>query len=247
MIRRARCALHTRAPEALCDRGRIPMLAELDPLHRRLEQHCKPRQRSRFSPVVFWVLTASSRSRECDVKGGSVIRRLVIVAVAVGALALCPGLAAAAVQKPVPIGPDQSFIGLVNGAGSNGVIRMGCFGPSRPAQMGHPLAGQSIEVRPSAITAAAPAFTGKADQIDAVLRLSHRRSCPSCWGRLRTTSTPPRSRQICCCHAAGPARSRLYLSTVVRWRRRGTSRSVSSASPNGVVPVRALRLAGART
>ena len=48
-----------------------------------------------------------------------------------------------------PIGPHQSFVGLING--SDGVegpvgINMACFGPVRPGQRGHPMAGQSVGV-----------------------------------------------------------------------------------------------------
>jgi hypothetical protein len=97
------------------------------------------------------------------------------VAAAAAALAVFPGAAAAApvtgpgpVNDPVVIGPDESFVGDVNGAISNGTIQMGCFGPVRPGEMGHPLAGQSTEVQLNNLIAAT-GFTGNADQIEAVL------------------------------------------------------------------------------
>jgi hypothetical protein len=54
-----------------------------------------------------------------------------------------------------PIGPDQVFGALINGStGANGpvVIQMACFGPIRPGQTGHPMAGQTLAVfRPEVI------------------------------------------------------------------------------------------------
>ena len=68
-------------------------------------------------------------------------------------------VASAAAVTSVPpqgkVGPHQIFGGLVNG--KNGIdapaeIRMACFGPVRPGQRGHPMAGQTVEVfRPEAI------------------------------------------------------------------------------------------------
>ncbi|PZS23754.1 MAG: hypothetical protein DLM54_00795 [Acidimicrobiales bacterium] len=60
---------------------------------------------------------------------------------------------------PLPGGnqvrPNHTFGGLVNrsnGFSSPATIRMACFGPVRPGQVGHPMAGQSVEVfRPEAI------------------------------------------------------------------------------------------------
>jgi len=63
--------------------------------------------------------------------------------------------ASAAVPPQGKVGPNQVFGGLVNG--QSGVaapaqIQMACFGPIRPGQTGHPLAGQTVEVfRPEAI------------------------------------------------------------------------------------------------
>jgi hypothetical protein len=104
------------------------------------------------------------------------IRRLA-VGVASGAIALfgSGAVAAAQVQDPVPIGPNQSFVGLVNGSSSNAVIEMACFGPSQPGEYGHPLAGQSLEVQPVGPVAnpVAWGFTGSARQIEATYAISN--------------------------------------------------------------------------
>lgn len=73
----------------------------------------------------------------------------------------------AVVQGPVPIGPHEPFVGFVNNASSNAIIRMACFGPIRPFQMGHPFSGQTVEVRLSP-NLSGPGFTGNAHRIAAV-------------------------------------------------------------------------------
>src|SRR5271165_3243871 len=94
-----------------------------------------------------------------------------VVGVAIGAITLfgSTAIAAGQVQDPVPIGPNQSFVGLVNGSRSNAVIEMACFGPSQPGEYGHPLAGQTLEVNPVGAVAnpVAWGFTGTARQIEA--------------------------------------------------------------------------------
>ena len=62
------------------------------------------------------------------------IRRL-SVGVAIGAISLfaSAAVAAAQVQDPVPIGPNQSFVGLLNGSRSDAVIEMACLGRRSPA------------------------------------------------------------------------------------------------------------------
>ena len=93
------------------------------------------------------------------------IRRLSAGAlVCVAATAIAVG-SASAVPPSGKVGPNQVFGALVNG--KNGVttpapIRMACFGPVRPGQRGHPMAGQTVEVfRPEAIVVAHPGFTAK--------------------------------------------------------------------------------------
>jgi hypothetical protein len=97
------------------------------------------------------------------------LRRLMFTALAlsVGAIAAFPGAAfAGPVQDPVPIAPNQLFVGLVNGTSSSAVIQMACFGPVHPGQTGHPFAGQTVEVQRSL---EGPGFTGKARRIAATL------------------------------------------------------------------------------
>src|SRR5262249_54022980 len=64
---------------------------------------------------------------------------------------------------PAPIGPNQYFYGLVNDHAGQATIQMGCFGPIRPGQTGHPLAGQTVKVLPApAPTTSDLGFTGSA-------------------------------------------------------------------------------------
>ena len=100
-----------------------------------------------------------------------------LVGVAVGAIALFGSVAVAAaqVQDPVLIGPNQAFAGVVNNSSSNATIEMACFGPSQPGEYGHPLAGQTLEVKLAGpLTSAVPlAFTGTADEIEATYEISN--------------------------------------------------------------------------
>src|SRR5258706_15501486 len=52
------------------------------------------------------------------------------------------------VVDPAPIGPNQAFIGEVNDQAANATIRMACFGPVHPGQLGHPLANQTVKALP---------------------------------------------------------------------------------------------------
>ncbi len=80
-------------------------------------------------------------------------RTLVVLGAATAATLLLVGSASAGTVIPPQgkVGPNQYFDGLVNGqAGLSStpvVIRMACFGPLRPGQTGHPMAGQTVEVR----------------------------------------------------------------------------------------------------
>src|SRR4029450_2178268 len=59
-----------------------------------------------------------------------------------------------------PIGPNQFFVGVVNGASADARILVSCDGPGRT---GHPLAGQTAAALPvSTPTTPAPASTGEA-------------------------------------------------------------------------------------
>jgi hypothetical protein len=90
---------------------------------------------------------------------------LVLAAAVVPATAF----ASAQVSDPLPIGPNLPFVGLVDGVDNNAVIKMVCPGPISPAETGHPLGGQTLEVStllPASV--AAPGNTGSAaTQIDA--------------------------------------------------------------------------------
>jgi hypothetical protein len=96
----------------------------------------------------------------------------VAAAIALGA-AVTPAAAAAPVQDPIPIGPDMYFYGLVNGQSADAVIKVACPGPVSSSSTGHPLDGQSAEVR----SLVPPVSTGygytgsAARQIDAGLTL----------------------------------------------------------------------------
>jgi len=86
-------------------------------------------------------------------------RRLAAAAtVALGA-ALVPAATAAA-QDPLPITPNTSFIGLANGKSVDAVITVVCPGPITPSSVGHPVAGQTAEVRSVQPTATSAGFTG---------------------------------------------------------------------------------------
>ncbi|HEX5495634.1 MAG TPA: hypothetical protein VFX70_13775 [Mycobacteriales bacterium] len=71
--------------------------------------------------------------------------------------------ASASVIAPTPIGPKQYFVGLVNGHAGTATIQVGCFGPIHPGQTGHPLSGQTVEVRQVSSTSSGDVgFTGSA-------------------------------------------------------------------------------------
>ncbi|HEX4704546.1 MAG TPA: hypothetical protein VH352_20635 [Pseudonocardiaceae bacterium] len=71
-------------------------------------------------------------------------------AVPVAAIFAVVGLAgtAGAVIDPAPIGPNQFFTGIVNGASVNATITTNCIGPIRPGETGNPLPNQYVEVSP---------------------------------------------------------------------------------------------------
>ncbi len=65
-------------------------------------------------------------------------------------IALAPP-SSAAVQDPIPIGPNQFFQGQVKGLHSGAEILVVCPGPASPGELGHPVAGQPVQAvtRPS--------------------------------------------------------------------------------------------------
>lgn len=86
---------------------------------------------------------------------------IALVAATVTAVTAAP--ASAAIIDPAPIGLNQYFSGLVNGHTGHATISMACFGPIRPGQTGHPLAGQTVEVLPAPVPATRDlGFTGSA-------------------------------------------------------------------------------------
>ncbi|NUP52470.1 MAG: hypothetical protein HOW97_34870 [Catenulispora sp.] len=102
-------------------------------------------------------------------------RRLALAAtLALGAAVLPAATAAnAAVQDPIPIGPNMYFYGLVNGKSADAVIQVACPGPVGPSSTGHPLDGQTAEVRSVVPPVSSMyGYTGSsARQIDAGLTL----------------------------------------------------------------------------
>jgi hypothetical protein len=70
--------------------------------------------------------------------------------------------------------PQQTFLGLVNGSAGGAVIRVSCVGPTRPWQMGQPVAGQSVAVtrRLPSTAATQVGFTGEASSIAAYLHFA---------------------------------------------------------------------------
>ena len=102
-------------------------------------------------------------------------RRLALAGTIALAAAVIPAGNAVAgpVQDPIPIGPNMYFYGLVNGNSSDAVIQVACPGPVSPTSTGHPLDGQTAEVR-SVVppTSSTFGYTGSAArQIDAGLTL----------------------------------------------------------------------------
>ena len=72
-------------------------------------------------------------------------------------------VAGAAIPPQGKIGPNQYFSGAVNGQlgiGSPATIQMACFGPLRPGQTGHPMAGQTVEVFRPEVIVTHEGFTG---------------------------------------------------------------------------------------
>jgi hypothetical protein len=91
------------------------------------------------------------------------------------AAALVPALAAvlvtAAPASAAGIGPNQHFVGALDGdSTSPATLQMGCFGPITPGETGHPLAGQFAEVLSPGVSSGSAAglgFTGTlADAVD---------------------------------------------------------------------------------
>jgi hypothetical protein len=54
--------------------------------------------------------------------------------------------AVATTSTPQPIGPNQHYLGLVNGKNTNAVIYVACAGPIWPGRTGPPVGGQTVSV-----------------------------------------------------------------------------------------------------
>lgn len=65
--------------------------------------------------------------------------RLALPVAAAAVVAIPAGAAAA-----TAIGPNQYFVGNVNGATTSATILVGCFGPVTPGSTGHPLPNQYV-------------------------------------------------------------------------------------------------------
>lgn len=72
------------------------------------------------------------------------LRRTVILFAVAAALGVAPAVSASASAGAAAIGPNQYFVGLVNGTGSNAVIKVVCPGPENLS--GSPISGQTIGV-----------------------------------------------------------------------------------------------------
>ncbi|MFN2606429.1 MAG: hypothetical protein ABR511_00840 [Acidimicrobiales bacterium] len=70
---------------------------------------------------------------------------VMLAAAVVGTASAASAASAAAADQP-PIQPGQLFTGFVNGQRPDATISMACFGPVRPGQTGHPMAGQTLSV-----------------------------------------------------------------------------------------------------
>ena len=95
----------------------------------------------------------------------SALAALVLAAAAVPSAAFATG----PVQDPLPIGPNEYFVGLVNGKTADATIDMVCPSPFSPGETGHPLAGQTLEVETVLAITSVTGYTGSAaHSIDAL-------------------------------------------------------------------------------
>jgi hypothetical protein len=107
------------------------------------------------------------------------LRRLMAVAALAAATLLGPGLGVAGAQQA--IGPDQHFVGLVNGSNVDPVVTVVCAGPIYPGRTGPVAGGQTISVGQ---VAAGGGYTGPLSQVEAWL-------VPSVAVPVTASSSPP--------------------------------------------------------
>jgi hypothetical protein len=91
------------------------------------------------------------------------VRRAAVPVVAIAAVLGLAGTAGAVID-PAPIGPNQFFTGIVNGASGNATILTNCVGPIRVGETGNPLPNQYVEVSAGASSGSIVdvGFTGSA-------------------------------------------------------------------------------------
>jgi hypothetical protein len=89
-------------------------------------------------------------------------QRIAVAATLALGAAVVPALSAAtaAAQDPIPITPNTFFVGLVNGKAADAVVTVVCPGPITPTSVGHPVAGQTAEVRSITPPPTLSGFTG---------------------------------------------------------------------------------------
>jgi hypothetical protein len=78
-------------------------------------------------------------------------------------LASASPAAAGSASTPEPIAPNESFVGVVNGQRGTATVEVTCDAPTGAGTMGHPVAGQTVEVHqvPGA-PSPDPGYTGTA-------------------------------------------------------------------------------------
>ena len=86
--------------------------------------------------------------------------RIVLSILGIAAAGLGPAVGSAAAQQP--IGPNQHFIGLVNGGNSQPQVRVVCGGPVSPGRTGPVAGGQTMAVRQ---VASGSGYTGPYSQV----------------------------------------------------------------------------------
>jgi hypothetical protein len=101
-----------------------------------------------------------------------VLRPWLILLAGLGALLAGAAPAMATVLDPIPIQPNQAFVGVVNGSSGEARINVRCFAPTGVVPTtGHPVAGQKVSVtrvftaapdRPVGTPVSGLGFTGSA-------------------------------------------------------------------------------------
>ncbi len=74
----------------------------------------------------------------------SCVSRTIVLGAAAGLALASAGVASAAGSLPVPIGPNQYYVGQVNGVSADAVVKTDCTEGTEVN--GHPLAGQTVMV-----------------------------------------------------------------------------------------------------